>query len=150
MTTRSIDAIRAELATAEREEAAAKRAARDLVPIKEAFTIEPIPADSHHEVWDPTIVLYRIAGRVTNREEAAAAGHHVPSDGGMVYAFNTGTGKIIIAVGGGTYYISKSTWGTRDSDRPARAAAAMTAIEEFIANHPTGGDITSIVEQYRG
>jgi hypothetical protein len=149
MTTRSIDEIRAELRAAEQAEATRKAAARDAIPITEAFTIEPIPAAGHHEVWDPTITLYRIAGRVTNREEAAAAGHHVPSDGGMVYAFNTLTGKIVMGVGGGTYYISGRGWGT-NPDKQARAEVAFTAINEFIATNPTGGDITSIVQQYRG
>lgn len=141
-TNRPIEEIEAELRAARQAEAdrvAAENA--KYAPIYK-YTIEPHD-DQFDRIFDDTIKLYRISGICTNRDEAEAHGHR-PFAGSMNYAYNTVTKKIIMAVGGGTIFISNSYYSKEDF-----ATEAMTKVSEFVAANPDGGDITSIVVSHR-
>lgn len=148
---RTIEEIKAELREAEAAESAKAQALRDSVKPEWVFTLTPSES-KWHEVYDDTCLVYRLEGRVTNLEALKAVGSHMPalgSGGAMDYVFNTVTGKLIMAVGGGTIYINRQ-FGKRSDGSDV---TAMNELGAFLVAHPDGGDITSIVvthQQRRG
>jgi hypothetical protein len=146
---RPIREIEAELAAA-REVAEAERLAvrNATVPVWQ-FTILPTKSDSFggDEIWDDTIRAYRLAGEVINRDECLAAGHseHSLGKGAMRYLFNTVTGKLIGATGGGTIYLSNG-FGRKDT---SAQDMAIHRINMFLAENPEGGDISQIITEFR-
>lgn len=146
--TRSIEEIRAELREAEALDAEARKAKRESTPVVRRFTIKPHePRHFVEEMYDSDCLLYMIKAEVVNLEEAKTAGHpeHDLRAGGMVYVYNTMTGKIVCGVGGGTIWISQSLNG----ENKRSAFMAMGKIGEFLGEHPEGGDITDIVNEHR-
>jgi hypothetical protein len=142
---------KAELQAALRDIEAAEEAERARVraatPIIMKFTITPTTARGWTEVYDDTCKLYDLEGTVTNAAEAKAAGRagHELTSGGITYAFNTGTGLLVCAIGGGTIWIGAGM----DEQKRESARATMAHISKFLVEHPEGGDITDIVEAHR-
>jgi len=62
----------------------------------------------------------------------------------MRYLFNTGTGRLIGATGGGTIFLSV---GFRENKEAQ--AEAINGINIFLDTFPEGGDISEIVNEYR-
>jgi hypothetical protein len=149
--TRTIEEIEKELEEARAIQEAERQLKRDAVkPIWE-YTVTP--SARQDLTWDPiydkTIRAYDLVGRVTNEDECKAAGHpdFALRGGGMRYLFNTGTGRLIGPTGGGTIYLSTG-WGMgKRSDKDLEVA--VTAISQFLVDHPKGGDITEIITKFR-
>jgi hypothetical protein len=141
---RDIEEIRAELRAAEQELEAEKRAAREAVKPAYRFTLLPV-TDRENKVYDDTCRVYRLEGVVLNEDALKAVGAYHPGNGAMRYLFNTGTGKLVTALGGGTIYVSRR-WGNADDGSDVIAMAELSA---FLVEHPEGGDVTEIVEAHR-
>lgn len=138
--------LQAQLRALEALEEAERKARIKAAPIVMKFTIAPT-TDRWHEVYDDSCLLYKLEGKVTNRDEAKAAGHpeHDLRDGAMTYLFNTATGKLVTAIGGGTLWVSAG-WHTKNAES---AKTTMATIGYYLVDHPKGGDITNIVENHR-
>lgn len=138
--------LQAQLRALEALEEAERKARVKAAPIVMKFTIEPT-TDRWHEVYDDSCLLYKLEGKVTNREEAKRAGHpdHDLRDGGMTYVFNKLSGRIVTGVGGGTIWIGAG-WQTKNAES---AHDTMETISRYLVEHPEGGDITYIVEIHR-
>jgi hypothetical protein len=134
MPNRTVDEIKAELQIALQREKAEVQSAQAKVQPRFLFTITPV-TDNWHQSFDETVVLYNLAGVLTNADEFRAVGKMQPSEGRMVYAFNTLSGSIIMGVSGGVYFITDPT--------------AMKEISRFLVENPKGGDITDIMNRYR-
>lgn len=138
MSTDRIVQLRAELAELEAAEKATVKAADAVVP---KFTFDLAVDDlKFDKLFDPSVIAYRLSGTCTNAEELAEVGRsHSAEGGGMVYLFNTLSGRFIMSHGGGRVYLSKagSAFST-DLDK-------IALLEAFVAVHPEGGDVTDIV-----
>lgn len=141
--------LQAELAKANSEADAQRKAIKEATPPVWEFTI--IPKDNTNDNWDrifdPTIVAYILTGRVVNEEEVKEIGY---SDfeirgGGMQYLYNTVTKKLVSATGGGTIYLSEG-WAKK---RKGYLDKAIDQINAFLSANPKGGDITSIINELR-
>ena len=122
------------LAEARRVEQAAAKARREAVVPEYRFTVEPA-SDNWDRLHDNTCRFYRLIGEITNEEALREVGAMVPQGGAMKYVYNSGTGKIVCAVGGGTSWpLTDEGWGL---------------IGDLIAVNPNGGDVTWIVNQFR-
>jgi hypothetical protein len=130
------------------EKAEADKARREAVPVIMQYTISKLhPEDrEYRDVYDDTARLYKLEGRVVNKEEAEAVGHR-PFTGAMVYVYSTVTKKIIMATSGGTIFISAG-W-THRGPSLAAATAAFEEVNAFLAENPDGGDITEIVTRFK-
>jgi hypothetical protein len=145
---RSVEEIKAELAEAQAVADAEKKALRDAVKPIWQYTITPEKSrDSFDRIWDETIVAYKLSGEVINKDEYLAAGNSELSihSGGMRYLFNTGTGKLIGATGGGTIFISGG-FGRKNDEAEAMV---VHRINMFLGENPQGGDISQIVTEFR-
>lgn len=142
----TIEELEAQLAEAKRAKAAEANTKRESCPPQWVFTVEPVER-SHEEMFDPTCRFYKLSGEVANEEQARAAGwdEHSLRGGGMVYAYNTQTERIICATGGGMIYVSKS-YKDKDDDSHLRT---MEKLGAFIGQHPEGGNVTAIVAEHR-
>lgn len=136
MTTQeTVNRLRAELLAAERLLAAEqKEKAMHVQPIYR-FTLSLVTPMRGAKIYDTSCVLYTLTGEVINKEEMRYVGK-TPFEGGMNYLFNTLSGKFVMAVGGGAVYTS-DPW-------------CLAALSSFILQNPNGGDVTSIVNHYRG
>lgn len=148
---KSVEEMRAELREAEQvleqREKAELKAKLEATPIIYKFTVSK--ADNRRrEIYDTSCLFYEIKAEITNRDEAKAAGHpeHCMRVGGMTYAFNALSGRIVCEVGGGTIWIG-SGWGS--DEQYDSAQRAMVKVSQFIVDNPDGGDITDIVEAHR-
>jgi hypothetical protein len=139
--------LRRELREAEQRDVDNREAARKATPVKYQYTIEPAKRESTFDkIYDDTCCMYEIRRTAVNLEAAVAAGHEEWElrDGRMRYLFNSWGGKIVTAVGGGTVYIGRVWNGPEDyaDDR------AFEQINVFLGEHPEGGDITTIVDEF--
>ncbi len=135
MTThRPIAEIEAELKAALVAERLAKEELRKSVKPIYHHTIAQVPIMGFDRVYDASCIMYQLTGKVLNAEEMKAAGN-TPFEGSMRYLYNTLSGNIIMAVGGGSVFIE--------------GLDGMMALSEFIHNNPAGGYVTPIVEKYR-
>jgi hypothetical protein len=132
---RSIEEIKTELAAAieaERIDKEIKQMA--VVPIYEYTLYQDTASYRVNEIFDSSCKLYLLTGKVLNHKEMRAVGK-TPFEGSMAYLFNTLSGNFVMAVGGGSIFISnREGW---------------LALSEFVSTHPHGGDVTEIVEKYR-
>ena len=149
MTAKTTAELRAELRAAELRESAERQARTAQTPVVRKFTIEPTKPKGrfHDDLFDPSCRFYDLECEITNRAEALEAGHaeHDLRSGGMTYVFNTLSGLIVCAVGGGSIYVS----GGWDAKNAESAQLTMGAISAFIVANPEGGDITDLVEVHR-
>lgn len=150
--TRTIREIEAELKEAQAIEDAELKARRDAVKLLWEYTMTPMEtklSDDFDPIYDPTISAYKLYGRVINREECLAAGHpeFLLGGGGMRYLFNKVTGRLIGPTGGGTIYIGLG-FGRRNRGIK-KLEKVITAISQFLVEHPEGGDISAIVGPFR-
>lgn len=141
--TKTVEQLRAELRKAEQAEEAAAKTRREATPPVWQFTLSPT---TQERVYDDTVVAYTLRGEVINRDECLTAGRaeYELRGGAMVYLFNTGTGKLIAPVGGGTIYISSFYPRNREAE-----AKVIDQISDFLVAHPEGGDITEVVNAFR-
>ena len=137
--------LREELRQAEARERVEAEARKRATPVVYRFTAEE-STPAWHKVYDPSCRLYNLRGEVVNREEAKAAGHsdHEMHEGGMLYLYNTLTERIVTSIGGGQIWIGANWNGSTGSDD-----VAFDQVSAFLAAHPEGGDITSIVQAHR-
>jgi len=145
---RTVEELRAELRKAEALQEQEIKERRKTFKVRYRYQIRPYDRNSTFDkIYDPTCLRYRLSRTCLNREEAKAAGYNdfELTDGSMSYMFNTVTGKIICATGGGTSYISER-WNTTEKD--GADDWAFEQIGEFLTICPYGGDITAIVEAY--
>jgi len=147
MSDRTVAELRAELRQAEQREAAAKEARKKEVPVEYRYTISLAKRHSFDKIYDDTIRRYRIERVCLNAEAAKAVGHsdHEISSGGMDHLYNTVTAKIICPCGGGTSYIGPRWPGSNDGADDM----AFELIGLFLVENPEGGDITTIVDEFR-
>jgi hypothetical protein len=156
---KSVHELEAELKEARRrEQAEADERRASVTPVYE-YTIAPVgPRHNHDKVFTDTHKWYRLQGRITNKEEALAVGHsdHTLSEGGMNYLFNLtfpSHPEMVCTSGGGTIYLSDGSWawGRQDNKEAMEVSfrKAVTAIEQFIALNPEGGDITHIITEHK-
>ena len=139
-----IERLKEELREAEARERAEAKARRDAVPILMAYRLEPDSRPQLDEIYDPAVRRYYLSGHVVNREEAEAAGHDVSrKEGGMMYLFNTLSGRLVMRCGGGHVYV-----GTLYGEDPY-LDETLEELNEFLRTHPEGGDVTGIVQLYR-
>jgi len=131
---RSIEEIKAEFMLAMEEERERKAAAAKLVNPIYKFTLLPY-TDKWYKVFDPSCKLYALEGEVTNKEELHAVGK-TPFEGSMVYAFNSLSGYLVMAVGGGSSF----------TENPR----CFVRLSHFIQDNPEGGDVSNFVNFYRG
>jgi hypothetical protein len=132
---RSVEEIEAELRAArmkERLELEEKQKA--VKPIYTFTLIQSTLGYDTKEVFDSSCVLYILSGTVTNKEELIAV-HKIPFEGSMRYLFNTLSGKFVMAVSGGSIFISDPL--------------CFTQLSKFVQEYPGGGDVTTIVNLYR-
>ena len=128
------------------QEAAERLKALEATPPIWQFVIEP-DDDKFDQVYDDSVIKYRIEGIVINKEEAEAAGHDIRT-GGMTYLYNTLSKKLIMSIGGGHVWISRRNW-YKETEVDEAGVVAWEAVERFIDEHPEGGDITDIISKYR-
>lgn len=145
---RPIEDIEAELREARARQDEERKRIREATPVVRRFAILPYtPRRYDDDLYDDSCRLYEIKAEIVNAEEAKAAGHpeHALRAGGMVYIFNTLSGRIVYSTGGGTVWIG-SGWNEKNRESANRT---MTKISEFLVEHPAGGDITEIVNEHR-
>lgn len=148
--TKSTEQLRKELKEAEARERAQAEEARRAVKVQWKFTLMP-DTRGHDVMYDETCLLYSLKGEITNREEAEAVGHHLShSEGSMTYVFNTVTGRIVCATGGGTIYVGGfgGAWSGGEQEQEL-ASQTMRELGTFLTMWPEGGDVTAIVANYR-
>lgn len=146
--------LAAELKELERKEESARERRRNAVKPDRRFTIARAKREGDYfdRILDPAVIMYRIEGIVVNKEAAEAAGwgDRDTSTGGMNYLFNTATGRIIMASGGGNIYISDGSWyGKNRAQEAADGKRVYAELEAFLKEHPEGGDITDIIRSQR-
>jgi len=136
-----IDRLKAELKTAQIAEEAQRRASHEGFALQYQFTItlEPHPFAT---MWDDTIKVYRLAGKVLNAAEYRALGGS-PFEGSMSYYYNTSTHRLMCPIGGGSLFFAGS-WGPQS----ARDITIILALGKFLAEYPEGGDVTSIIDYH--
>lgn len=139
MTEMSIAELEELLRVKRQEEADALKVKRDSVKPVYRITIDLATGHSFHKIMDDSVKVYRISGEVTNKAEVDAVGGD-SRGGGMDYLFNTLSGKLIMSTGGGTIWV-----GGFDND----GHEAFQQINEFLCDHPDGGNITDIVNADR-
>lgn len=146
--TQSVEELRRQLREAEALEVQEREARRKATPVRCQYLIAPASRrNTFDKLYDETCHTYTIERVILNKAEAEAAGHQdwELRAGGMNYLFNSGTGKIVCALGGGTSYISERWNGENDG----ADVEAMEAIGQFLDANPNGGDITKIVETFQ-
>jgi len=147
--------LEAELKALRQRKADERKARLEATPIKMLYTFAPSTKQpSFEEVYDNSIKFYRLEGIITNRKEAEEAGHNLEhaGQGGMTYLYNTVSGRIIMNIGGGQVHLGGARWAYGKEDTGAVQASMLRAIaelEEFIAVHPDGGDVTDIVVRHK-
>lgn len=146
---KTVAELREELRQAEALEATKLGDLRKNTPVQYRYTIMPNYNDrtaNFDKVYDSTCLSYVIKRWTLNAIEAKAAGHgdHSLRSGSMTYMYNTVTGKIICAVGGGTSFIGPRFGGLQDRADDQ----AFSDIGKFLRMYPDGGDITSIVDEF--
>jgi hypothetical protein len=139
-TTRTVAEIREELRAAEAREAAEQAARRDAVKPVYKFTLTP-EASRFDKIYDPTIVLFKLAGTVTNKAELEAVGAK-PDEGGIAYLFNTENGRFVMRTGGGRLWLTGKNSFEEDTD-------VLQELADYLTDNPTGGDVTEIVTRFR-
>lgn len=121
------------------DEARAKR--ESVVP---QYTYSVLPVDDKFErIYDPSVAYYRVEGTCQNQAEIDAVGGK-SFTGGMNYLFNSASGSIIGAFGGGTIHIG----GKGFSRVSPEVDVTIARVSAFIVANPEGGDITSIIEDH--
>ena len=109
--TQSVEELRRQLREAEALEVQEREARRKATPVRCQYLIAPASRrNTFDKLYDETCYTYTIERVILNKAEAEAAGHQdwELRAGGMNYLFNSGTGKIVCALGGGTSYISEN------------------------------------------
>jgi hypothetical protein len=127
-----------ELAKLQAAENAERKAKAEAVKPRYQFFIAPVKNENWDKIYDDSVVKYRIEGIIKNMSELEAVGKGNALSGGMTYLFNKLSGQFIMAVGGGSLYVSRE-----------RHPEYLASVAAFIHLNPGGGDITEIVEQYR-
>lgn len=140
-TERSVEEITLELKAAQKRDHERSVRIKESTPVVMQYTAFPYQGRMHDEIWDDSIVTYRVEGKCLNLAEAEAAGHRVDT-GGMNYLFNTVTGKVVMATGGGHLYLH----GWRDGDNSKRS---MKRLGRYLVEHPEGGVVDHLVEQFK-
>lgn len=138
-----LEAVVRELEAEEKREAAARKAA---VKPQWQFTLLPHKqALSYERIRDESVKVYRLEGFCVNVDELAEAGYgeRDSQGGGMNYLFNTLSGRIVMAHGGGRIWISDGSWSGQGSK--AAADKAFSELEAFLKEHAEGGDVTEII-----
>lgn len=130
--------LEARLRELQAEEAAAKKAKAAAVKTRFLFTVSLVE-DSWTTVLDDTCCVYLIDGKILNKEELASVGKSSTFEGGMKFYFNKVTGRLIGHTGGGTTYVGRG-----ENER-----ACYDEVSAFLVRHPSGGDITEIMNKYR-
>jgi hypothetical protein len=148
-------ALTAEIEQVEKDQKAARDAARAAVKRDWRFTIHVSTAVTGFDRirTGSGVRLYCLSGSVLNKKELLAAGHnedHVKG-GSMRYLFNVATGKFICSSGGGNIYIADGSFFHLEKAEEARedAEAVYNSLERFLANNPEGGDVTAIILSQR-
>lgn len=147
---RPIAEIEAELAAAKQAEIDLAEATKQATKPVFRYTILPVTEErTYDRVFDDTCKFYTLSGDCINTEAAHAAGwSSMDTRGGaMKYLFNTGTNKLVCAVGGGTIFISNG-FGLRPNEVDYEAHA-YEQISRYLSICPEGGDITEIVFEHR-
>jgi hypothetical protein len=142
---RSIEEVERELAELKRAEQSRKAALKASTPIQYRFTITPAEGrHRYHKSYDDTCAVYELRGEILNEAEARAVGHDTSVAGGAAYLYNRGTGRIVCLVSGGRIWISEAYTQNDGADE-----TAFRQIGQFLAEHPEGGDISDIVNEFR-
>jgi hypothetical protein len=126
-------------------EANLKEMARKAVIEKWEYTVTLEDPTGWQRIYDPSVKMYRVSGRMINREEWEAAGNSSGSfgDGGHSYLFNTKSGEIVCSTGGGNIYFGFG----RDKDDIAHLEA-VSQLSDFLCSYPEGGNIDYIIDNY--
>jgi hypothetical protein len=98
------------------------------------FTIVSVVNSLGDRLYDNSCLLYKLTGMVKNATELRAVGK-TPFEGSMTYLFNTLSGRIVMAVSGGTTFTNNPE--------------CFKELSEFLYTMPRGGDVTEIVNKYR-
>jgi hypothetical protein len=130
---RTVAEIRAELAAALQAETAEKEALAKATQPVYKFTLELV-TDNWDKIFDPTCSVYKLIGEVLNKDELKAVGK-VPFEGAGRYLFNGATHRFVMAVSGGSYFVSHPD--------------CFAELSDFVVYHTDGGDVTEIVNRYR-
>jgi Ni,Fe-hydrogenase I small subunit len=146
--------LEAELVELRKQESDAKEALRKSVKAEYKFTLTRQDEQKHQHnwgdpIWDDTITVLRIDGKILNEDALKEVGAMVPTQGGMDYLFNTATGKFVIAIGGGTWYCGD---GRYSNDKTNHKRLMLDDLEHLIAGIPQRWDeldITPIVNAHR-
>jgi hypothetical protein len=126
---RPVVEIEAELAAAKKAEYARLEKEQKAVQPQYVFTLDRVWHNMNH-LMDNNCTLYRLNGKVTNKEELKSVGK-IPFEGGMTYVYNNLSGRFVIAIGGGSIFTSKSE--------------VFRLLNKFIDQNPNGGDVTHLM-----
>ena len=144
--------LRTEITSIEKELESVKKVERAKVRRDWMFGIYPVKDRSYlSEILDPAVKMYRLSGVILNKEQLETAGwsESETRDGGMNYLFNTATGKIIKADGGGNIYIRGGGWGGTTEEKVI-AGLVYDELNAFLVEHPEGGDVTKTITSQPG
>lgn len=146
MITDQIKALEAQLKAARELEKAEHDARRRSVRPTYRFTFTPVE-DAFYGVRDGSgVTIYRLNCTCDNAEECKQVGRD-PFTGGMDYYVNTSLQphRIVCSTGGGNIYIETGRWARKPENR-AKAERQISGLEQFITEHPEGGDVTTIID----
>lgn len=147
-----MEALRILLRELEKQEIEAVRARLAAVKAVWAFSLERVDVPSS---WDRLrdgcgVDVYTLRGTVLNREECEVAGHDVSRlAGAMNYWFNTLNGKFIRSCGSGHVFINEGAYTANAAEAREDAELVFRKLEEFLLEHPKGGDVTAIIKLQR-
>jgi hypothetical protein len=124
------------------------------VEVKPKYEFTFLPHQQKFDrIYDDTIVIFRLAGVITNKQECLDAGRpeHTLSAGGMNYLYNKGSGRIVMSTGGGRVWIREKSWSSMGDSVEAienELQRVLYELELFVRRNPEGGDVTDIIVEH--
>lgn len=141
--------LQGRITQAKQEIADAKEARKLRTPVQVVYSLLPM-VDRYRDLFDTDhgCLFYYLDAKVTNKEEALAAGYkedQLPK-GGIGYLFNTLSDRFVMRQGGGYIHLG---FCDRNENEKQILRETMDQLEDFITAYPEGGDITSIVLEHK-
>lgn len=113
------------------------RAAKAFVP-SYIYTVAPSTPYGDRYL-DPSYIVYKIEGTVTNADSAPAG--YSPFQGSGSYLFNRAAGHFVQGLSGSMHAPTPGFGNRQDVDW----TEVYAELSEFLAEHPEGGDVTDII-----
>lgn len=147
---REIKELEARINAIRNAEHAAREERRKTVTPVMRYTFGPSSGGCFDKILDPTVVRLTLRGECTNMDVLQEAGWSASQvfTGSMDYLFNTLSGKVVMAIGGGSIFVTTDRFG-KSEEAVADGLRTFGELAEFIIANPEGGDVTAIIEGHR-